>query len=151
MKEQFIYLMPTMAEALVAYSLIMCSALVLRLSSYSAVITLLGPLAAVTVMMLVYCASQKVSATTTLYSNVTYYHFYFPSVRSEGTIVLSRNNVASSSYSYGVVRVWYSNGWGNICDDSSFGYSEANVICHQLGYTGVSTYTRAGLTRYKQQ
>ena len=27
-------------------------------------------------------------------------------------------------------------------DDSSFGLTEATVICHQLGYTGASSYSR---------
>ena len=45
------------------------------------------------------------------------------------------------------MRIYYNYGWGNICDDSYYSFAEANVICHQLGYTGVSTYPRAGLTR----
>ena len=42
----------------------------------------------------------------------------------------------------------YDNGWGNICDDYYYDLAEANVICHQLGYTGASSYSRAGLTKY---
>ena len=41
----------------------------------------------------------------------------------------------------------YYNGWGNICDDYYYNSAEANVICHQLGYTGASSYSRAGLVR----
>ena len=44
------------------------------------------------------------------------------------------------------MRVFY-NGWGNICDDFYYNSTEANVISHQLGYTGTSTYSRAGLVR----
>ena len=66
-----------------------------------------------------------------------------------GAIILSRNGYSSSSYYYGIVRVYYNNGWGNICDDYSYNSAEANVICHQLGYTGASNYSRAGLVRLK--
>ena len=47
------------------------------------------------------------------------------------------------------MRVYYNNGWGNICDDYYYKSAEANVICHQLGYTGASSYSRAGLVRLK--
>ena len=65
---------------------------------------------------------------------------------TNGALILSRDGVPLTSYYYGVVRVYY-NGWGNICDDAWYGYNEANVICHQLGYTGVSSYYRAGLVK----
>ena len=65
---------------------------------------------------------------------------------TNGAIILYRNGYASTSYYYGIVRVYY-NGWGNICYDYYYNSVEANVICHQLGYTGASNYSRAGLVR----
>ena len=69
-----------------------------------------------------------------------------------GAIILYKNGVTSPSYSSGIVRIYYSSTglstirWGNICDDLYFSYNEASVICRQLGYTGVSTYGKAGST-----
>ena len=68
-------------------------------------------------------------------------------VAQNGAIILFRNGYTSSSYYYGIVRVYYNNGWGNICYDSYYSSTEANVICHQLGYIGASSYSRAGLVR----
>ena len=68
-------------------------------------------------------------------------------VAQNGSITLYRNGYTSSSYYYGIVRVYYIKGWGNICDDSYYSSTEANVICHQLGYIGASSYSRAGLVR----
>ena len=66
---------------------------------------------------------------------------------ANGALILFRNGISSTSYYYGVVRVYY-NGWRNLCDDYYYNSVEANVICHQLGYTGASSYSRAGLVRY---
>ena len=65
-----------------------------------------------------------------------------------GALCLIRNNYYSTiqAYTSGIVEIYYSNTWGNICDDSYFGYNEANVICHQLAFTGVSSYGNAGST-----
>ena len=67
---------------------------------------------------------------------------------SNGAIILSRCNYSSTSYYYGTVRVYYDDGWGNICYDNYYSYNDANVICHQLGYTGASNFSRSELTKY---
>ena len=80
---------------------------------------------------------------------IIFYHL--DDFAQNGAIILSRNGYSSSSYYYGTVRVYmrFYNGdrWGNICHDSHYSSTEANVICHQLEYTGASTYSRAGLVR----
>ena len=35
--------------------------------------------------------------------------------------------------------------WGYICDDFRFDTYEADVICHQLGYFGASSYSRSAM------
>ena len=68
-------------------------------------------------------------------------------VVSDGTIAIYRNGITSSSYYYGIIQIRYNGQWGNICDDVQYDQNEADVICHQLGYTGASSYSRAGLMR----
>ena len=65
-----------------------------------------------------------------------------------GALRLLRNGIFSptQSYSSGIVEIYYLSRWGNVCDDSSFSYNEASVICHQLAFTGVSRYGYAGST-----
>ena len=52
----------------------------------------------------------------------------------------------TQSYSSGIVEIYYLSTWGNICDDTSFGSNEADVICYQLAFTGASSYGYAGST-----
>ena len=65
-----------------------------------------------------------------------------------GALRLVRNNLPSTTqvFASGIVEIYYGGAWGNICDDIYFGYNEANVICHQLAFTGVSSYGYAGST-----
>ena len=63
--------------------------------------------------------------------------------QSNGPIRLWRSGTTSVSYTFGRVQVLYDSRWGNICDQSgNFGTNEATVICHQLGYTGASSWSR---------
>ena len=72
-----------------------------------------------------------------------------PTDIDSGPIRLLRNGDTSPSYTSGRVQLVYNRLWGNINDCSNeFGLPEATVICHQLGYTGASTYTRASQDSY---
>lgn len=59
---------------------------------------------------------------------------------------LIRNGYYSTvqAYTSGIVQIYITPYWGNICDDTSFGSDEANVICHQLAFTGASSYGNTG-------
>ena len=61
-------------------------------------------------------------------------------------LVKNKDYFTTQAYTSGIVEIYYTSTWGNICDDGSFGYNEANVICHQLAFTGVSSYGNAGST-----
>ena len=73
-----------------------------------------------------------------------FFTFIISTEFGNGVVRLYRNGVPSSSYYYGIVQIWYNGQWGNICDDDDYDQYEADVICHQLGYTGAS---RAGSMR----
>ena len=67
--------------------------------------------------------------------------FFILGPNSNGAIRLVRDGTTSPYYTSGVVQVWWNGQWGNICDDASFGSDEADVICHQLGWSGAFDYT----------
>lgn len=48
----------------------------------------------------------------------------------------------------GVVQVYYDGQWEGVCYDSTFGQTEADVVCHQLGYTGADNYSTTGRDKY---
>ena len=64
---------------------------------------------------------------------------------SNGPIRLWRNGFTLSTYTSGQVQLVYNRQWGNICGGTIFGTTEATVICHQLGYTGASSWALGSL------
>ena len=61
---------------------------------------------------------------------------------SVGAIRLLNSGSTSLYNTAGRVQVWYGGQWGNICDmNTYFGSDEADVVCHQLGWSGSSTYS----------
>ena len=47
--------------------------------------------------------------------------------------------LGSTGGSSGRLEIFHGSQWGTVCDDS-FGYTEANVACRQLGYASASSY-----------
>ena len=66
---------------------------------------------------------------------------------SRGALRFYRNGspTLTQAWSSGIVQIYYSGTWGNICDNFDFGLTEANVVCHQFGYSGASSYSNTGL------
>ena len=60
---------------------------------------------------------------------------------SVGAIRLWNSGSTSLYNTAGRVQVWYGGQWGNICDNRYFEYDEADVVCHQLGWSGSSSYS----------
>ena len=58
------------------------------------------------------------------------------------------NGISSTSYSSGIVRVYYDGQWGNVGAINGFGSNEATVVCQQLGYTGAAGYSYSLVQRY---
>ena len=63
-----------------------------------------------------------------------------------GTVRLWRAGASSSpNFTSGRVQIYINEQWGNICDDAQFSFTEAFVICHQLGYSGAFSQSRQSL------
>ena len=61
-----------------------------------------------------------------------------------GTLRFLQNDETSPSYSSGIVQVYVDGSWGGICSNNDFGQSEANVICHQFGYSEAASFSTVG-------
>lgn len=67
---------------------------------------------------------------------------YLPN--SDGIVrLIDRDNRNGTGLSSGIVQVYWRGGWINIII-YGFGQKEADVICHQLSYTGATNYLTAG-------
>ena len=81
-----------------------------------------------------------------------YLYFVAVGVPQSGTLILSRRGVYSSSYTSGRVVVYgvgsptsSSLSWGNVCRRTSFSLNAAHVICHQLTFSGASSWSYSGV------
>ncbi len=59
----------------------------------------------------------------------------------EGSLILHRDGIDSSSHTAGIAVLYHDGQWGNICALSPISSREADVICHQMTYTGASSWT----------
>ena len=64
-------------------------------------------------------------------------HHIIITAATYGDLRLARRRVTDSSYTSGRLEIYISGQWGTVCDDS-FGLTDANVACRQLGYSGAS-------------
>ena len=64
---------------------------------------------------------------------------FYVGPNSVGAMRLLNKGKTSLYNTAGRVQVWYDGHWGNVCATRDhMQYSEANVICQQLGWSGTS-------------
>ena len=60
-----------------------------------------------------------------------------------GAIILGRDGNYSRSFTSGRVLINHNKRWGYICQLDGFNNAAADVICHQLSYSGASSWSYA--------
>ena len=89
-----------------------------------------------------------ISKFVTFLQLLLYYDFFTAQTIGDGTLRLVINDQSTIYYTSGIVEVYYNDTWGTICSTSTFGQTEADVVCRQQGFTGASSYSTAGQQSY---
>ena len=55
-----------------------------------------------------------------------------------GDLRLARGSQSLTTYSSGRLEIYINGQWGTVCD-ASFGFTDGNVACRQMGFTGASS------------
>ena len=74
---------------------------------------------------------------------------YESAAPNDGQLRLVQGNYTSSTLTSGRLEIYRNGQWGTVCDDS-WGQTEADVACRQLGYTGATGFGQSidlGLVR----
>ena len=98
-------------------------------------------------MYIVPCHDWRISCCNTIIM-----HKLVLGTPQSGTLILKRNGVYSQSFNSGRVVVYgvgsptsSTRFWGNVCRRTAFNTNAAHVICHQLTYSGASTWSYAAI------